>query len=788
MLRPSALDRKLARDLGRMAVQALAIAVLVGCAVAVFVGSTATWRALSRSQARYYEDHRFAQVFAEAPRVPEPAAGRIAELPGVAEVETRVAAPATIELPGSRESATARVLSLPEGGARLNRPHLRAGRDLAPGATGEALVSEGFAVANGLSPGDRLFAVVNGRRQGLRIVGIAISPEVVYAIRPGDVLPDDRHYGIVWMAREALAAAMDMEGAFDEVSLVLGPGANEAEVVAGVDRILAPYGGAGAFGRDRHVSHRFLTDEISQLKSMAAVMPAIFLGVASFLVSVVLSRLVATQRQQIGMLRAVGYSAAEVGLHYAKMVAAIALAGSALGALGGIAMGKGLVRTYADFYRLPAVVFEGDLAVVLLAGGLALAGSLAGALGAVRAAARLPPADAMRPAPPPTYRPTIVERLGLGRLLAPAGRMVLRDLGRRPVRALLSSLGLAFAVAILLVAWFANDALDLMFLRVFGAERQDATVTFTAPLSEDAVVELGRLPGVLRAEPFRAVPATLRSGHRSYRTAVTGVDPGAELSRIVSPDGAVVPLPPRGLVVSAKLAEILRVRPGGEVTAEVLDGRRPVRTLPVAAVVEDFLGVRATASRPWLAEALGEGPLVSGAWLAVDAAAADGVQARLRGAPRVAGVTMRAATIAAYRKMIEEFMYVYLGVVAALALAIAAGVVYNAARVTYAERERELATLRVVGFTRGEVWRIVAGEMAIHLAGAIPLGSLIGLGFVHATAAGTSTDLYRLPTVIGRATYANAALAVSFAVGVVLLVALRWIRRLDLVEVLKSRE
>ncbi len=380
------------------------------------------------------------------------------------------------------------------------------------------------------------------------------------------------------------------------------------------------------------------------------------------------------------------------------------------------------------------------------------------------------------------------QRLGPARLLAPAGRMVLRDLGRRPVRALLSSLGLAFAVAILVVALFTNDALDVMFARVFGAEREDATVTFTTALSEEAVVELRRYPGILRAEPFRAFPATLRSGHRTYRTALTGVDPGAELTRMVDADGGTVPLPPEGLVLSAKLAEILGVHPGGEVVAEVLEGRRPVRTLPVATVVEDFLGVRAIASRAWLDEMLGEAPLVSGAYLAVDAAAAPALQASLRAAPRVAGVTMRGATIAAYRRQIESFLFTYLGIVAALALAIAVGVVYSAARVTYAERERELATLRVVGFTRGEVWRIVAGEMSVHVAAALPAGCLIGLAFVHAAAARSSTDLYRLPTVVERGTYATSMIVVAVAAAAVLLVALRWVRRIDLVEVLKSRE
>jgi len=785
----SPLDRKLLRDLRRIGVQAVAVALLVACAVALFVGSAATWRALARSQARYYESHRFAEVFAEARRVPEPVAARISRLPGVAEVETRVVAAATVELPGDPAARTARALSLAPGGPRLNRVHVRAGRLPAPGAADEALVSEGFALANRLAPGDRIAVVIEGRRQSLRVAGVAISPEVVYALRPGDVFPDDRHFGILWLPLDMLAAAAGMEGAFDEVSLALAPGASEAGVIAGLDRLLAPYGGAGAYGRDHHVSHRFLSDEVRQLKSMAAVMPAIFLGVAAFLVSIVLSRLVAAQRPQIGMLKAVGYRAAEIGLHYAKLVGLVAAAGAVAGVPLGALLGKGLARTYADFYRLPELVFEGDLATAAIGVLVAVGAALAGASGAVRAAVTLPPAEAMRPPAPPSYRRTLLDRLGLAALAGAAGRMVLRDVARRPARAALSALGLAFAVAILLVAWFASDAIALMFVRVLGeAQRQDVTVIFTHGLAPEALPELRAVPGVRRVEPFLTVPAVLRSGHRSHRGAVTGLSQGAELTRLLRPEGSEVSIPPRGLVLSLQLARMLHVKPGGEVRVEVLEGRRAARRLPVAAVVEDFVGVQAHAELGWLADAIGEPPRVSGVQLAVDRAELCAVEARLRGMPRVAGSTLRASTIAAFHEVIDEFLGMYLGVIGALALAIAAGVVYASARVTYAERERELATLRVVGFTRGEIWRVVAGEVALHLAAAVPAGWALGLLFVSVTARMTATDLYRLPTFIARSTYASAALVVAAGVAAVSLVAVRWIRRLDLVEVLKSRE
>jgi len=785
-----ALDRKLWRDLARTWPQAVAIGVLVACAVALFAGSAATARALAGAQAAYYARNRFADVWAEVRRAPEHAAARLAALPGVEEVETRVLAGARVELPGGgAEPVTARVVSVPAGGARLDVPHVRRGRGLDPSASDEVLVSEGFAAANRLEPGARLTLVLDGRRQAFRVVGVAISPEFVYAVPPSGLFPDDRHFGILWAPRAALAAALDLEGAFDGVALRLAPGADERAVIAGVDAVLAPHGGLGAYGRAEQVSHRFLTDEIAQLHTMATVMPAIFLGVTAFLVSIVLSRQVAAQRAQLGMLRAVGYSGGALALHLAEWVAVVAAGGALLGSAGAIAIGRGMAATYADFYRLPALVFDGEAGLCLLGAALAFAGALAGGLGAVRTILRLPAAEAMRPAAPPAYRRSFLDRSNALRALSPAARMVLRDVVRRPVRAALSAAGLACAVAVLLVAWFADDAIERILTGVLEvAQRQDATVTFTRPVSAGAAVELRALPGVRRVEPFRAWAAVLRHGGRSYRTALVGRGVGDVLTRAAGDRERITPLPETGLLLSLQLARLLAVEPGEALEVELLEGARTVRTLAVGATVEDALGVQAVGRLGWLEDVLADPGRVSGAQLEVAPGALSGVQAALAAAPRVEGVTLRAATVRAYRELIASFMGVYLGVLGALAIAIAGGVVYNSGRVTFAERERELATLRVIGFTRREAWSVVAGELALHAVLAVPAGLLLGRAFVELTARAAATDLYRLPTWVAPGTHVLAAAVMLAAGGLVSLVALRWVGRLDLVEALKQRE
>lgn len=780
----TALWTKLRRDLWHSRGQALAIAVVIACAVATSAGSVATARALARSRDLYYAQAEMPDVFADATRVPAAVAGRLAAIPGVAALETRAVGDARLSWPGGH--ARARLISTTPEGGRLGRLHLRAGR--LP-AAGEAAISEGFASATGLGPGAVLEVTVNGRLQPLTVSGVVLSPEHVYAIPPGGLFPDDRAYGLVWVRREAAEAALDLEGAFDEVVFRLAPGARAQDVADAVDAILRPFGGLGAFPRDRLISHRFLTDEIRQLDNMATVLPAIFLGVAIFLVSVAMTRLVAAQRMQVGTLKALGYGNLALGAHYAGYAAAIAVLGSAAGVLLGHAFGAYMSRMYTDFYRFPVLDYRADPAAMASATGLALAASLAGAAGAVRRAVALRPAEAMRPPAPGRYRPTLVERLGAGALLSLPARMSLRGLARRPLRSALGSLGIASAVAVLVAGGFFSDAMDFMIRLAFEeALRADAVVSFTHPVSRAAVDELARLPGVRAAEPTRDLAVVLRSGPRSERVALGGTAPGATLSRIVGADQRPVPVPRAGLVVSSRLAALLDVRPGDPVRAELLEGRRTTGVLPVTATVDDVLGLSAHASLETLRRLAREGDVVTGADLSVDPAAREAVARALDARPAVAGVSWRADTVQGFRDTLAKTLLAFAGMLVGFAVAIAGGVVYSAVRASFAERSRELATLRVIGFTRNEAWRVLVGELALQLAAALPLGALLGLGLAALSAHAFESDLFRIPVVIERSTWFFGLGVTAAAALVTSLVARRWIRRIELADALRSGE
>ncbi len=784
------LDRKLARDLWRLRGQSAAIALMVACAVATFVGSISTFQSLKESQSRYYQQFRFADASATVRRAPEEVTARLLEIPGVSEIETRVTAPASLTVAGVTEPATAILVSIPEGRQpRLNRVFVREGRLPDPGDPWEVLIHEAFAKANHLHPGDTLPAVIQGHQHMLHVVGIALAPDFVYAVRPGDLMPDDRRFAVIWVQRRALAVAMDLDGAFNDLGLRLDPGVPERQVLAAVDRVLEPFGCPGAGGRDTNISHRFLSDEIKQLKATAITVPAIFLGVAAFLLNVVMTRLVGTQREQIGTMKALGVSDGAVGWHYAKLVGAIVALGLVLGIVGGAWFGSAWTRLYAEFYRMPMWTYLLEPEVIAAAVGIsAVAGGL-GVLSAVTRAVALPPAEAMRPPSPPTYRRTLLERLGLGRLLSVSGRMVLRNLGRRPGRTLLSSLGIGFAVAILVNGAFFFDAMDAMMEAQFGrAQRDDVTVTFTDATGPAALEVLRNQPGVRITEGFRTVPVTFRAGHRQYVTSITGLDPASTLRAVTDRDGRPVAVPDDGVMLTKALADRLGLAPGDSVTANVMEGQRPRWNLVVAGVVDELLGSQGWMNLEALARRLDDGGSLSGASLRVDPNARTGLYDTLRGMPRVAGVTVLGSLRRAFDEVMAKYMLGFAAILIAFAALMAAGVVYNAARVSLAERERELASLRVLGFTRAEVSGILLGELAVQVVLALPVGCLLGWLFAWLVAAGTDNDLYRLAVVILPRTYAMAcSVVVAVALAVSLMVRRR-VDRLDLVSVLKTRE
>lgn len=786
----SPLDRKLLRDLWRIKGQAVAIAAVIGVGVLMLVMMTGIVTSLDETRRAYYERYRLADIFAPVTRAPDRLISDLSSIPGVSVAEGRVTGSALIDLPGLDLPLRAVAVSLPDfGEPRLNDVYLVAGRRLDSDRSSEILLLEGFAKAHGLQPGDALSATMNGARRTFRIVGLAQSPEFLYTTAPGELAPDDSRFGVIWMSRTALAAAYDMDGAFNQALLSVGRASERTAVFAAVDRMLDHHGGLGAYGLEDHESNRFVSEEISGLRAMSSGVPPIFLGVAAFLLYIVVSRMVQTEREQIGLMKAFGYTNVEVGAHYFKLVLAIAAGGALAGCLAGIAAGRALIEVYLEFFKFPFLVFQLDPGAFVVGFSVSVLTASTGGLIVLRGVFALPPATAMNAPAPPDYSRTGRTGQSLNRHLDQPSRMVLRRLTRHPGRMAGAMLGIAAGMAlsvgmISILAGF-DRTLALTFTVI---DRSDVTVTFTESMSEKTILELQRMPGVIEVEPVRIVPVVLRNGLKTYRGAISGLVTEPRLNRAVDKDIMTIPMRREGVILATALADILGIASGEMLTIEVREGRQPVLDIPVIGIAQSLLGSPVYMQLGALNRALREPNRVSGAYLRVDSIHSQSVYRTLKDMPTVAGVSLKADARNAFQKLMDTGAGAMRYIMAAIAAIITFGVVYNAARIAYAERARDLASLRVIGFSKGEVAFVLLGELAIVTLVALPVGALLGYYLSFGIAAGFSSDLYQIPAVFTPRSYGAAALAVVAAAVTSGWLVKRDIDRTDLISALKTRE
>ncbi|MDJ0927571.1 MAG: FtsX-like permease family protein [Gammaproteobacteria bacterium] len=785
-----ALNRKLWRDLNNLRGQVLAVGLVIASGVGVLVMSLSVHESLSVTAEAYYDRYRFADVFAGSKRTPEWVARRIADIPGVQSVQTRIVHMATLDIPGFAEPVIGQLVSIPEDGQpQLNRLALRAGRWVQAGHPDEVIISEPFAEAHDLGPGDSFDAIINGNKRALSIVGIGLGPEFVYAIGPGALMPDEARFGVVWMGRKALEAAYDLKGAFNDVSLSLLRGTNETNVIDRLDQLLERYGGFGAFARADQLSNWFLMNEIAQIETLSGILPTIFLAVAAFLTQMVLARLIAIQRSEIGLLKAFGYSDFEIGWHFIKLVIAMTAVGIVMGWGVGAWLGRTTTELYATLYRFPLLIFQPSASVFAIGAIVSLGAALAGTFGAVRRAARLPPAEAMRPPEPPAYQKSRFLDGPLGRWFDQPTRILFRQIGRWPGRSAVTSLGVGMAIGVLIMAMQWMDSIDhLAQVYFFDAQRQDLMVGLVEPEASRARHDFAQLPGVLSVEGTRIVGARLHAGNRSHRGGIQGVRPTDTLQPIYDASGGVVDVPPEGLVLGTKLAEKLDVGIGDQVQVEVLSGRRPEAVLPVTGLVETYIGVPAFMNTDALDRLMRERPSLEYANLVIDENRQDELFAALKDTPRVVAVMLRSAAVETFYKTMAETLTVYVSFFAAFAVALGFGVVYNSARIALSERGRDLATLRVLGFTRREIAYILLGEVGLLIFLALPLGAIIGKLLALMMTSVFETELFRIPPVVEPSTYGISILTVMISAAVSGWLIRRRLNRLDLIGVLKTRE
>ena len=786
-----ALTHKLLREVWRMRGQLASIALIVAAGVMSAVSMRSTFVSLERARDAYFRDFRFADVFASLQRAPDAVLRDVEKIPGVMLAEPRVKHAVTLAVAGLEQPARGVIVSVPSHGvALLNYLQVTLGRTIDSERANEVLVSQRFAELNRIMPGDTLRAVLNGRLHELIVVGRALSPEYVYEVEPSAAfLSDERLFGVIWMSRDAIAAAIDMAGAFNDLSLRLAPNANEAAVISALDDVLRPYGGLGAYGRVDQVSTRIVNDEIRQNRATANILPIVFLCVAAFLLHIVLNRLIGTQRVNIATLKAFGYQHRRIAIHYLLFALIATVTGVVLGLLTGRWMGSAYTGMYAEIFRFPSLPFTIDWVSFAVAAGISILAGLLGAAGALRAVVRLEAAEGMNPAPPARYRPLILERWRLQHLLSPVQRMVMRNVERRPARAFLASVGVGAGLAVLLVGLNILDAVvEMVNLQFANMQREDVTVVFRTEQPRRAYREVARIESVQHVEPFWSVPVRFTHNQHTRRIAITGITEDSKLRRLLDRQGGRHPLPLAGIVMTDRLASVLQLAVGDTVSVARLDRSGVDWQSTISGHTDEIAGLNAYLVDTDMQRVLREDRRVSGAYLKVERGKELNVVRRLQDIPDVIGVYSKATALRAFEKQLAESLRITFTILFILGGVLASGVVYNTTRIALSERSHELATLRVLGFSGREIGNMLLGEQAVIVAAALPLGAALGAFVSMIIIRAFETEYYRVPFVMTWHSVLLASLAIVAVAALSGAVVKRKLMRLDLIAALKVRE
>lgn len=786
----TALNLKLVRDLRRLWSQVLAIMMVTAVGACAYIILVGTADSIQQTQAEYYKRYRFADVFSTVERAPNGLVETIRRIDGVQGVSTGIAYTGLVEIPDQMVPANCLITSLPTAGG-LNQLHIREGRLPEAGSKTEVVVSEPFARGNEIHPGDSLYATLRGEKRKIHVVGIALSPEYVFFGVPGALIPDKRRFGVMWMERSAVEDAYDMAGAFNAVSLSLVPGMRATDVINELDAVLDQYGGTGAYDRDDQVSHATVSSQIRQLRESTHYAAPVFVGIVAFLLHMLMKRHIETEREQIGNFKALGYGNGDIVWHYAKLVLVITLGGIALGLVVGMRLGKLATEAYAtsldfpflDYVLRPSIFFEASMIQCLAA--------FFGSFASLRKAESLEPAVAMRPSPPPVYERTALESW-INRIVGDQPtRMILRHIVRWPLRSGMTVFAIAGATAVLIAPLGSlSSTVQMSEIHFNLAERQDMTVAFGETPSSGAVLEMGHYPGVLGMEPFRAIPARIEFEGRSRRITVLGRESVNDLSRPLDQDLDPIHIPKNGLIIADSMAQWLGLNVGDHVRLHFLEDRRPVVDIPIVALSKSYIGMTffmAFMDLDSLNHILMEGPAISGIHTKLDALQLIPFYREIKENPAVTGTISHTDTRAAMQRALDQA-----GQMTRISILIAAiivfGAVYNSARIALVERERELAGMRLLGYSRFAVSYILLGELAILTLISLPFGCAMGYGFAYLLTEGTANEMFRIPLALEPPIIGVAVLTVTIVVMLTGFILAKRIYRLDLISVLKARD
>ncbi|PIQ23586.1 hypothetical protein COW36_14065 [bacterium (Candidatus Blackallbacteria) CG17_big_fil_post_rev_8_21_14_2_50_48_46] len=787
------LYHKLRRDLWQSKGQVAAVTAVITCGIAIFVAFFACYRNLVLTRDSYYASYRFHDFSIQLEKAPLSAVFKLADLAGVRAVRGRIVKDVNLTVAGQNETKIARITSFPLRHERvIDGLHLMNGRYFSASGIDECLVNDRFLTANQLKPGDRITVNVNGRRQSLKIVGAAQSPEYVYTIRNAqEMLPNPRKFAIVWVQEAWAESHLDMKGAVNEIVGEVFEPSRLKLLLDKAEDLLKPYGVYAKIQRKDQLSNWYLQSELEGLKVSSSVTPTIFLIIAALILVILLTRMVRREQMQIGLLKAYGYTNFEVAMHYVRFAGLVGLIGGLLGYVLGQWMGRGMITIYVDYFSFPILKYQFYPDLFLRAQAISIACGLLSALTVVRGVVKISPAIAMRDSPPRSAKRMFLEYFPrLWQRLSFTNKMIFRNMARYPMRSGFTVLGVMLSTAIVIMGYFSSDAMGFLIHHQFElVQREDIRLTLYLERGKEALFEAQRLPHVRRAEPLLLYPFELRQGWKRKEMLITGLPETHRLFRLLDAQAQPVELGKKGLTLMDIEANRLGLKVGDTVTLKPLFGRvTREKKVVVEKIVTQFLGAGAYMQLETLSHLLGEAYALNALLLQIDPGSQAEVSAKIKDLPAVAAVEIKSDSLDNFNKTMGESMGISNFFLTLFAGIIAVAVIYNSTAINITERSREMASLRVLGYTTQEVGRIVFNENLFLSLFGLLLGLPVGTWMCMAITQAYVTDVYRFPFYLSNKTYWISALTILGYVLVSNWLSRKRIASLDMVEALKSRE
>lgn len=790
-----ALDKKLWRTIRSTKGQFIAVVAVVMLGLSVYISMTTAYYNLERTQQEFYQENSFADYYIHVVNAPQEIIKQIEAVPGVTKATGRIQKDVPV-LKEQNQRATARVTSYPMPlDTELNRIQLQSGRmfDQYPQSGGvEILVDPQYAEANNIQFNDQVIIVADGRQVPLTVVGIATGPEFGYSIQDtANLVPDYETFGIVMVPNNQAQQVLNLPGQVNQVLLALAPGADEAKVAQQVKDILEPYGVLADYAREKQLSHAILQGELDQLLTTSRSLPLIFLLLAAAIQFIILSRMVKSQRLQIGVMKALGYNNRQVILHYTGYAICVAVTGALLGTLLGLWFASGMSKMYSYYLNLPDTIGGISYPAILYGSLLSLVTATIAGLTATRSITAINPAESMRPEPPKGTGTILLESwTWLWSKLDSSWKMSLRTIFRNWVRSGITMVGVVFAVGLLVVSFFMNDSIDYMLDRHYQQEQHyDFLIRLGTPVKDYELNNIQRLDGVIRVEPILEIPVKMSYQGRTEDDLLVGLPADVSLKTLMDGNDQPLRLPEEGLLIDQRTAAKLGVGVGDRVTVETRLGLGPshLAQITVTGINQQLIGGGSYLDLGRANRVLQESGLVTGAMLRVEPGKNDLVEAEMNEITGIASILSRHKELANFTKNMDTLIF-FTAVMITFAAVLGFAIVYNSAMISYTERKRDMASLRVLGYTTKEVSGLLFKETAIQSALGIALGLPFGYLMARSYVNAVSSDIFTIPVVVYPQTYLLSALGGIIFISVAHLLTVRGIKRLDLVEALKNKD